>query len=250
MLWICELDLLTTYIHYSELQVVTTLLLISTIHRSPQHTLSSFPACYVFNNRSLATASNSGDFSAFRTHGVSVRRISRNWTLTHFTSLHSTEVLTTLNSGIRIRVTLRLAVYHQSVRLGDKPLETHDQIFLFSNWTLGVTVFMEHSLWREDGCVIYNCCWPSPTQSFPGPSPPWLMTTFYCLRFETPPTWRARSPYLYTPGTRWPGYTPRHWVPFSSPPTTRRANVEVFFSASTRETPSPTQDRIYKPSTA
>jgi hypothetical protein len=40
-----------------------------------------------------------------------------------------------------------------------------------------------------------------------------------------PPTWRARSPYLYPPGTGWPGYTPRHWVPFSSPPTTRRAMV-------------------------
>jgi hypothetical protein len=27
---------------------------------------------------------------------------------------------------VRVRVTLRLAVYRQSVRLGDKPLETHD----------------------------------------------------------------------------------------------------------------------------
>jgi hypothetical protein len=27
------------------------------------------------------------------------------------------------------------------------------------------------------------------------------MTTFYCLRFETPPTWRTRSLYLYPPGT-------------------------------------------------
>jgi hypothetical protein len=27
----------------------------------------------------------------------------------------------------RVRVTLRLAVYRQSDRLGDKPLETHDQ---------------------------------------------------------------------------------------------------------------------------
>jgi hypothetical protein len=26
----------------------------------------------------------------------------------------------------------------------------------------------------------------------------------------------------------WPGYTPRHWVSFSSPPTTRRATVEIF----------------------
>jgi hypothetical protein len=45
-----------------------------------------------------------------------------------------------------------------------------------------------------------------------------LMTIFYCLRFETPPTWRARSPYLYPPGTGEPSYAPRHWVPSSSPP--------------------------------
>jgi hypothetical protein len=29
---------------------------------------------------------------------------------------------------VRVRVTLRLAVYRQSVRLGDKPLETHDTV--------------------------------------------------------------------------------------------------------------------------
>jgi hypothetical protein len=47
---------------------------------------------------------------------------------------------------------------------------------------------MLHPLSREDGCVVYNCCWSSPVQSFSGPSPAVLMTTFYCLRFETPPT--------------------------------------------------------------
>jgi hypothetical protein len=31
--------------------------------------------------------------------------------------------------------------------------------------------------------------------------PEGLMTIFYCLKFETPPTWRARSPFLYPPGT-------------------------------------------------
>jgi hypothetical protein len=46
-------------------------------------------------------------------------------------------------------------------------------------------------------------------------------------------TWRARSPYLYPPGTWWSSYNPRHWVPFSSPSTTRRATVEVFEAAST-----------------
>jgi hypothetical protein len=32
---------------------------------------------------------------------------------------------------VKVKVTLRLAVYRQSVRLGVKPLETHDQIFFF-----------------------------------------------------------------------------------------------------------------------
>jgi hypothetical protein len=54
------------------------------------------------------------------------------------------------------------------------------------------------------------------------------MTIFYCLRFETPPTWRVSFPYLYPSGTGWLGGTPRHWVPFSAPPTTRRATVEVY----------------------
>jgi hypothetical protein len=92
------------------------------------------------------------------------------------------------------------------------------QLILFSNWTFLVIVLMQHPLWREDGSVVYNFCWSSPAQSFSGPS----------LRFGTPKTWRARSPYLYPPGTGRPGYTPRHWVPFSSPPTTRRAIAEVF----------------------
>jgi hypothetical protein len=33
---------------------------------------------------------------------------------------------------VRVRVTLRLAVYRQSVRLGAKPLETYDQYLFFN----------------------------------------------------------------------------------------------------------------------
>jgi hypothetical protein len=68
-------------------------------------------------------------------------------------------------------------------------------------------------------------------------SPAGLMTTFYSLKFETFPTWRARSPYLYPPGVGWPIYSPRHWVSFSSPRMTRRATVEVrvFDPTSTRD---------------
>jgi hypothetical protein len=67
------------------------------------------------------------------------------------------------------------------------------------------------------------------------PVPSRLMTIFYCLRFETLSTWRARSPYLYLPGTGCPSYIPRYWVPFSSPPTPHRATVEVLKPASTRD---------------
>jgi hypothetical protein len=42
-------------------------------------------------------------------------------------SLHSTALNCTLR--VRVRVTLRLSVYRQSVRLGAKALESHDQYF-------------------------------------------------------------------------------------------------------------------------
>jgi hypothetical protein len=106
--------------------------------------------------------------------------------------------------------------------------------FIFQLNTCGYSPYAT-SPWRDDGPVAYNCCWPSPAQSFSSPSPVGRMTILCCLRFETPPTWRARSPYFYPSGTEWPDYTPRHWVSLSSPPTTRRATVEIFDPASTRE---------------
>jgi hypothetical protein len=42
------------------------------------------------------------------------------------------------------------------------------------------------------------------------------------------------GPRIYIPTeTGWPGYTPRHWVLLSSPPTPHRATVEAFDTAST-----------------
>jgi hypothetical protein len=38
---------------------------------------------------------------------------------------------------------------------------------------------------ERTGSVVYNCCCPSPSQSFSGPSPAVLVNIFYCLRFET-----------------------------------------------------------------
>jgi hypothetical protein len=86
------------------------------------------------------------------------------------------------------------------------PSGAHDQVFIIV-WQLR-SCFVGRPLWREDVSVFCICCWPSPAQSFSGPSPVGLATIFYCLRFETS---------------------------FLSPPTTRRATLEVFDPASTRE---------------
>jgi hypothetical protein len=121
----------------------------------------------------------------------------------------------------------------QSIFLSSTHLGTKTRFLLLSDCSGFVNA--GRPLSREGGYVVYNCCWPSPAQSFSDPHSTGPMTIFYSLRFETPPTWRARSAYLYPPGTRWPSYIPRHLVPLSLPPTTRRATVEVFDPASTRD---------------
>jgi hypothetical protein len=63
--------------------------------------------------------------------------------------------------------------------------------------TCGRSPYVTSSL-TSGWSVVYNCCWPSPAYLFSGPSPAGLMTTFYCLRFETPRTWRS-SPRIYIP---------------------------------------------------
>jgi hypothetical protein len=60
---------------------------------------------------------------------------------------------------------------------------------------------MRRPLRREDGSVVYNCCWPTPTQSFWDPILAGLMAIFFCLRFEIPPTWRAKFR-IYIPRNR------------------------------------------------
>jgi hypothetical protein len=38
---------------------------------------------------------------------------------------------------------------------------------------------------ERTGLSFYNSCWPSPAQSFSGPSPVGLVAIFYRLRFKT-----------------------------------------------------------------
>jgi hypothetical protein len=109
--------------------------------------------------------------------------------------------------------------------LATNPLRLTTSNIIFQMNTCGYSPFVTSSLTRVWVCRL---------QLLMGLASAVILGS-YCLRFETPPTWRNRPPYLYPPGTGCPRYVPRHWVPFSSPPTTRRAAVEVFEHASTRE---------------
>jgi hypothetical protein len=128
---------------------------------------------------------------------------------------------------LRVRVTLRLSVYRQSVRLGDMPLETHDQYFFFQLNNSGHSPYVTSSLTRGWVCRLQLLL---------------ALASAVILRSESRGTHDhillSRGLRIYIPqGTRRPNYTPSHWVPFSSSPTTRRATVGVFDPASIRATP-------------
>jgi hypothetical protein len=112
-----------------------------------------------------------------------------------------------------------------------RPSGNRDQFFFLLEVFfrhLRVCYFRAPSLTRGLVCnLLYNCFWALPEQSLLGRSPAELRP-YFTVSFETPATWRVRSPYLYPPGTGWPSYTSGHCVPFQSPLTTRRAAVEVF----------------------
>jgi hypothetical protein len=86
------------------------------------------------------------------------------------------------------RVWLWLSCYdRRSVGQSVLELSTHLGLttrFLLLSDSCGF-VDVGRSLWREDGSVVYNCCWPSQAQLFSGPSPVGPANVFYCLRFET-----------------------------------------------------------------
>jgi hypothetical protein len=94
-------------------------------------------------------------------------------------------------------------------------------VILFSNWTFAVIVLNIHSDERM-GLSFTIAAGPRQRTHSQVRVPAGLMTTFYRLRFETPPNRRARSPYLYPPGTRGPDYTPGQHVA-----ATNKTNISI-----------------------
>jgi hypothetical protein len=58
---------------------------------------------------------------------------------------------------VRVRVTLRLTVYCQSVHLDARPLETHDQRFIFQLNFCGTSPYGISSLTRRWVCLLWIC---------------------------------------------------------------------------------------------
>jgi hypothetical protein len=207
------MDLLTTYTHHSELQVITALSLTSPIHILPQHPLSPLPACCVFNGSSLATASNSVDSSVSHSRVVTIRRIYRNWTLNWTVSQSESESL------YDWRFTDNQFV------LAPSPLRLTARYF-FQFYTYDCSPYVTSSLARGWVCRLQLLLALATSIILRSES---RRTHGHILRFQilVSPNLEIRSPYLYPPGTGWPSYTLKHWVFFPSSFTTRRATVDV-----------------------
>jgi hypothetical protein len=51
---------------------------------------------------------------------------------------------------------------------------------------------------------------------------------YFTVSSKTPPTWRARFPYLYPPRTGRHSYTPGHWITFLSPLTSSQLKLIMY----------------------
>jgi hypothetical protein len=133
---------------------------------------------------------------------------------------------------VGVRVTLRLEVYLQSVRLGDKLLENHDQYF-FSLNTWGHSSYITCSLTRGWVCrlqllLVLASAVILRSKSSGTHDHVFLSRIRQFLKLE------GQVPVCIFPGTGCPSYTLRHRVPFSSAPTSRWATVELCNRAFTR----------------
>jgi hypothetical protein len=75
-------------------------------------------------------------------------------------------------------------------------------------------LLMWYALSDKRACLSFTIAADSSALSFSSPSPVRLMTIFYSLRFQTPPTWRAKSPYLYPQEHGCPVLPPSTGFPF------------------------------------
>jgi hypothetical protein len=135
------------YSYNSELHLIIVSLLIPTVYRSLQHSLSLFQPA-VFNSRSLATASNSGDSSA-----------SRNQVLLWQPPVQNSCQFPPANCQLSTPESeseSHIATDGQSISKSwcRAPSGARDQIFI-TLWQLRSCFYGPHSLTRGRVCLVY-----------------------------------------------------------------------------------------------
>jgi hypothetical protein len=110
------------------------------------------------------------------------------------------EIIAYFPSIVRVRVTLRLAVYRQTVRFGAEHPETHGQIFVFQWNTCGHCPYVTSSLTRGWVCRLKLLLALSSAFILMSES---RRTHDHILlsQIRDSPNLEPRSPYLYPPGT-------------------------------------------------
>jgi hypothetical protein len=140
MVW--WMDLLTTYTHDWELQVITKLSLISSLYKS-LYAKSSL-VCSVFTSRCLVTNHNIEDSSA----SVFTSLLSGEYPTTEAPSLLSLPCRTQLwTNWVEVEVTLRLTVSQSN--------GAHDQQICITIWQLRSCFCGAPSLTRGRVCLLY-----------------------------------------------------------------------------------------------
>jgi hypothetical protein len=104
---------------------------------------------------------------------------------------------------LRVKVTLRLAIYRQLVRLHAKSLRFTTRHYFFQMNPRGHSPYVTSSLTRGWARRLQLLLVLASAVIFVSESR-WTRVSA-----SRPPTWMGRSPYLYPPGTGWPSYTPR-----------------------------------------
>jgi hypothetical protein len=137
--WI--LDLLTTYIHHSELLVYSAT---ARIHRSPQHPLCLFPACCVFS-------------SPFYQRLLTVEILELPAVMLLLCSKYpTTELLSTVNSTIAPSLlSLPCRVQHNCQPSTKLSLTNH---FTQLNWIAQIVFLFNSSVWTTSR-TLFMFCW-------------------------------------------------------------------------------------------
>jgi hypothetical protein len=112
------------------------------------------------------------------------------------------------------------------------PLRPTTSNFIFQLNTFGYSSYVTSSLTRGRVCRVQLSLALASTVIL-GSESRGAHDHILLSQIRDSPNLEGHIPAFISPRNRWPNYTLKQWVPFASPPTARRATVEVFDPAST-----------------